>query len=63
MKNFKKYSKWINYSKNTKNKYPNVLESMKKQKKFINSYYFVNVLSVRLNKNDVIITDMGFECL
>ncbi len=61
MKNFKKNSKWISYCKKTKNKYPIVLESMKKQKKFINSYYFVNTLSNLLNKRDVIITDMGFS--
>ena len=61
MKNFKRNSKWINYCKKTRNKYPIVLDSMKKQKKYINSYYFVNVLSELLNKKDVIITDMGFS--
>ena len=37
------------------------MNCMKKQKKYINSYYFVNVLSELLNKKDVIITDMGFS--
>ena len=37
MKKFKKNSNWINYCKKTRNKYPIVLESMVKQKKFVNS--------------------------
>ena len=61
MKNFKKNEKWLEYCKNTKNKYPIVLDSMKRQKKHINSYYFVDVLSKHLNKKDIIITDMGFS--
>ncbi len=61
MKKFKKNSNWINYCKKTRNKYPIVLESMVKQKKFVNSYYFVNSLSKVLNKKDIIITDMGFS--
>ena len=61
MKKFKRNEKWIEYCKKTKNKYPIVLNSMKEQKKDINSYYFVDILSKNLNKKDVIITDMGFS--
>ena len=61
MKKFKRNKKWIEYCKKTKNKYPIVLNSMKDQKKDINSYYFVDILSKNLNKKDVIITDMGFS--
>ena len=34
---------------------------MKNQNKYVNSYYFVDQLSEALNKNDTIITDMGFS--
>ena len=34
---------------------------MKEQKKYVNSYYFVDTLSRILNKKDTIVTDMGFS--
>ena len=34
---------------------------MKDEKKYINSYFFIKKLSQKLNKNDIIITDMGFS--
>ena len=45
----------------TKTKYPIVISSMKKQNKYVNSYYFVDKLSEVLNAKDTIITDMGFS--
>ena len=61
LKKYKKNSKWINYCERLKTKYPIVIDSMKEQKKYVNSYYFVDQLSNLLNKKDVIMTDMGFS--
>ena len=61
MKKFKKNHQWINYCQSLKAKYPIVINSMKKQNKYVNSYYFVDKLSEFLNTNDIIITDMGFS--
>jgi len=61
MKNFKKNSYWINYCQKLKSKYPIVINSMKDQNKYVNSYYFVDKLSEVLNTKDTIITDMGFS--
>ena len=52
---------WLAYCKNIRKKYPIVLEKFKTQKKFVNSYYFVDVLSDVLNNKDVIVTDMGLS--
>ena len=52
---------WLSYCKNIRKKYPIVLEKFKTQKKFVNSYYFVDVLSDVLNNKDVIVTDMGLS--
>ena len=61
MKNFKRNPSWINYCQKVRRKYPIVSSSMKKQKKYVNSYYFVDALSKVLNKKDTIVTDMGFS--
>ena len=52
MKDFKKNSDWINYCQKIRTKYPIVISSMKKQKKYVNSYYFVDTLSEVLNKKE-----------
>ena len=52
---------WLSYCKNVRKKYPIVLKEFKKQKKFVNSYYFVDILSDVLKNNDVIVTDMGLS--
>ena len=52
---------WLDYCKNVRKKYPIVLEKFKSQKKFVNSYYFVDLLSDVLNKKDIIVTDMGLS--
>ena len=52
---------WLDYCKNVRKKYPIVLEEFKSQKKFVNSYYFVDSLSDILNKRDIIVTDMGLS--
>ena len=53
------YVEWISYCKNIKQKYPVVLPEYKKQKKYVNSYYFIDVLSDVLKSDDTIVTDMG----
>ena len=57
-----KYNCNINWLKNCEDwnkNYPNVLENWRKQKKFTNPYYFVEVLSEELNNKDIIIADDG----
>ncbi len=61
MGKFKKNNQWIKYCQNLKAKYPAVINSMKNQSKYVNSYYFVEKLSEILNAKDIIITDMGFS--
>lgn len=53
--------KWIHYCKKIRKKYPIVLDEYKKQKKTINSYYFVDILSDILKPQDVVVTDMGLS--
>ena len=60
----KKYSsskKWINYCTKIRKKYPILIDKMKKERNFVNSYFFVKTLSKLTKKNDTIITDMGFS--
>ena len=52
---------WLEYCKNIRKKYPIVLEKFKLQKKFVNSYYFIDLLSDILNSRDIIVTDMGLS--
>lgn len=42
-----------------KNKYPVVLPEYQNQKDFVNSFYFISMLSKVLDKDAVILTDMG----
>ena len=50
---------WKSICKKWKFKYPNVKSFYAKQKKFVNPYYFIDRLSKKLNKRDIIITDDG----
>ena len=52
---------WLKYCIKVRKKYPIVLEKYKKQKKTINSYYFIDVLSDLLANKDVVVTDMGLS--
>jgi len=52
-------AEWVKQCQKWKVKYPVVLPEYKKQKKPVNSYYFVDVLSDVLGKDDIIVTDMG----
>ena len=52
---------WLKYCKNIRKKYPIVLQKFILQKKFVNSYYFIDILSDVLNNKDIIVTDMGLS--
>lgn len=55
---------WIKRCQQWKSKYPVVLPEYKKIKDGVNSFYFIDVLSEKLDNNAVIVTDMGtaFTC-
>jgi acetolactate synthase-1/2/3 large subunit len=50
---------WKSICQKWKIKYPNVKNIYYKQKKFVNPYCFIDRLSKKLNKKDIIITDDG----
>jgi acetolactate synthase-1/2/3 large subunit len=50
---------WKSICQKWKIKYPNVKNIYYKQKKFVNPYCFIDRLSKKLNKKDIIITDTG----
>jgi acetolactate synthase-1/2/3 large subunit len=50
---------WMAICKKWKLKYPNVKSEYYKQKKYVNPYCFIDILSNKLNKKDIIITDDG----
>lgn len=52
---------WLTYCQNVRKKYPIVLENYRKQKKYVNSYDFVDILSDELKFKDIIVTDMGLS--
>ena len=54
-------AEWNNYCSSIRKKYPIVLKKFIYQKKYLNSYYFIENLSNYLNKKDVIVTDMGLS--
>jgi len=56
---FPEHAEWINYCKRIKKKYPVVLKEYKRQKKYVNSYYFIDVLSKLLQENETIVTSDG----
>ncbi len=58
---YKSSNEWLNYCNNIRKKYPILLDEMKNEKKYVNSYNFVKTLSKYTKKNDSIITDMGFS--
>ncbi len=59
--NLKVMPSWYNYCKEVRKKYPILLKKMVDEKKYVNSYFFVKILSKLTKKNDKIITDMGFS--
>ena len=61
LKNFKftASAKWNKKCQEWKRCYPNVKKTYFNQKKLTNPYCFIDLLSDKLNKNDIIITDDG----
>jgi len=59
-----KVNDWIQRCKHWKAKYPVVLPEYKDNKEAVNSFYFIEVLSKRLDKRAVVVTDVGtsFTC-
>jgi acetolactate synthase-1/2/3 large subunit len=54
-------TKWIQYCKNTRKKNPILIDKFKKEKKYVNSYFFINLLSKTINNNSIVVTDMGLS--
>ena len=62
LKNYKNKNKsWLNYCTYIRKKYPIVLKDYKKNKKYVNSYYFVDELSKILPNASTVVTDMGLS--
>lgn len=56
---FPERNEWFFYCTKLKKKYPVVLPIFRKQKKYVNSYYFIEVLSKILMQNDIVVTSDG----
>jgi|TARA_B100001059_G_scaffold236621_1_gene288333 acetolactate synthase I/II/III large subunit len=61
LKKFNSNNIWLDYCKNIRKKYPVLINKMRDEKKYVNSYYFIRVLSELTRPHDSIITDMGFS--
>ncbi len=53
------FSGWLQRCQNWKKKYPVVLPEYKNEKKYVNSYYFTDVLSSVLKGGETIVTGVG----
>ena len=55
---------WLQKCSNWKRKYPVALPEYKESREGVNSFYFVDLLSQKLDENAVVVTDMGtsFTC-
>lgn len=51
--------RWVKQCQGWKARYPVVLPKYKKVKKGVNSFYFIDILSKKLDKNAVVVTDVG----
>jgi acetolactate synthase-1/2/3 large subunit len=56
---FPDYSEWMAKINHWKKIFPNVTEEMKADKQFVSSYYFYEVLSEEMKKEDVLVWDQG----
>lgn len=58
------YDEWLSYCRHIRKTYPSVLPEMRKQKKYVNSYHFIDVLSDCLKEGEVIVVGDGtaFTC-
>ncbi len=55
---------WVFRCQDWRKKYPAVLSEWRKEKKYVNPYYFFEALSEELDNDDIVITDQGatFYC-
>lgn len=58
----KKCSFWISRSREWKNKYPLILAQYWEQKKYVNTYVLIDVLSELLSGNDILVPDSSGSC-
>jgi acetolactate synthase-1/2/3 large subunit len=56
----KRWGKWLSKCKEWQKKYPVVLPEYKNQERYVNSYYFIDILSELMSEGDAVVTDMGF---
>lgn len=54
------WSLWVKRCQYLRDKYPVVLPEYKEQKNYVNSYFFIEVLSSLSSPEDQVVTDMGF---
>lgn len=54
------WSVWLQRCQYLRDKYPVCFPEYKEQKDYVNSFYFIDVLSSLAKPDDVIVTDMGF---
>ena len=52
---------WLRYCRDIRKEFPIILSAYKKQKKIVNSYYFIDLLSDKLKSNSTVVTDMGLS--
>jgi len=56
---FSEIEEWLKYCRRLREKYHVVLPEYKRDKRFVNSYYFTDVLSDLLPEDEVIVTGNG----
>lgn len=58
------FSEWVNKCRHWREIFPAVLPEWREEKKYVNPYYFFEVLSEEMNAKDVLVTDQGatFYC-
>lgn len=54
------WADWVAICQGWKRKYPVCLPEYKEQKDYVNSYYFIDLLSDLATSEDILVTDMGF---
>jgi len=53
------FKKWLDWCVERKKKYPTVLREYREQKKLVNPYHFVDVLTECLDEGDIVVTGNG----
>jgi acetolactate synthase-1/2/3 large subunit len=56
---FPDYSEWLKKINHWQKIWPNVTDEMKNQKDYVSSYYFYEVLSEEMKKEDILVWDQG----